>query len=874
MDHAPSDTHGPRPAQAASTTPHDLHDPDALLAALTQALAQPRHAASAPLLQAAHDLLVRLRGEADLMERRLRVLFDAVPDPVTVLDPQGRVVEANAAACRAFGRSPDAMRALTVYDLNPDLPPDRMEAIFKAHAVGDVFIHETDNRRADGTPFPVEIHSAIFLDRGAPRIVAVARDLTARRAAEHDLRAAEARQRLLLDAMDTGVILRDDDGRIRSVNAAGCRILGRPEHALVGHVLPDHWLLLDARGQSLPATALPGLRALREGQRIAPVVLGVFDRDSRRHRWLSVNATPVSEDGTRRARQSVETFSDVTALQRDSALFDQAQALASIGGWEFDVTSNTLYGTAELRRILGRAPDDALTRDSVLAQIMDEDRQRVLDALRHARTHGSGLDLECRVQRPDGRQRWVRILGRDATLAPDAVRLCGTVQDATERHAREDALLRASLTDPLTGLANRDALTAQLERAIARAGGDGGPAVLYIDLDRFKVLNDLLGHAAGDALLVAAARRLQDTAGQAGFVARIGSDEFVVLVMHGDDDDQLEELAGRITAAFARPFAFVGEEFALTTSVGVARHPQDGRTAHTLLNNANAAMDDAKRRGRNTWQLFNPGLEREVTDRLLLETHLRRALELDEFRLVFQPQVDLRSGALVAAEALLRWRSKRLGDIPPDRFIRHAETTGDIVRIGAWVIREACRQMRRWRDAGLAIERVSVNVSYRQFLGEYLAETVDAALREFQLEGSALELEVTERVLIEDAPDTLDTFAALKLLGVSIVIDDFGEGYSALNYLRRLPIDGLKISHAFMQGVPHNPSDAAICQAIIRIAQSLGHQVIAEGVETEAQRRFLLSEGSHLAQGYLYARPLAPEDMAGFALRHPPRARP
>jgi EAL domain-containing protein (putative c-di-GMP-specific phosphodiesterase class I) len=247
-----------------------------------------------------------------------------------------------------------------------------------------------------------------------------------------------------------------------------------------------------------------------------------------------------------------------------------------------------------------------------------------------------------------------------------------------------------------------------------------------------------------------------------------------------------------------------------------------------------------------------------------METHLRRAVDNRELKLVYQPQVDLITGRIVGAEALIRWRNDVLGEMRPDHFIGHAETTGDIVRIGRWVLREACQQMRRWRDEGLPIVRVAVNVSYRQFLAEDLAETVAEALAGAGLPGDALELEFTERVLIEDAPDTLSTFAALRLLGVVLSIDDFGEGYSALNYLRRLPIHGLKLSQQFTSGVPHNASDVAICQAVGGIAQSLGLSLVAEGVESDAQRQFLIRLGVPVGQGFLFAPGLTPEE---FALR-------
>src|SRR5690606_8371294 len=350
-------------------------------------------------------------------------------------------------------------------------------------------------------------------------------------------------------------------------------------------------------------------------------------------------------------------------------------------------------------------------------------------------------------------------------------------------------------------------------------------------------------------------------------LARFGGDEFLAVVGEGGRAPA-EAMAARITQAFGEGFRYAGEEFSITASVGMAHYPDHGRTVQQLVNNADAAMYDAKRRGRNTWQVFTPELERQQYDRVQVEAQLRRALDNQEFRLVFQPVVSLQDGRVAGAEALIRWRNPSLGELPPDRFISHAETTGDIVHIGAWVIQEACRQLAAWRDAGLAPARVAVNVSYRQFLTEDLPQTIARALAEHGLPGEALELEFTERVLIEDAPDTHRTFQALRELGVVLTIDDFGEGYSALNYLRRLPIHGLKLSQAFLQGVPGNPSDAAICQAVAGIARSLGLDVVAEGVEGPAQRSFLVDLGIHQGQGFLFAKPLSPDEFAEYLRQH------
>jgi diguanylate cyclase (GGDEF)-like protein len=560
----------------------------------------------------------------------------------------------------------------------------------------------------------------------------------------------------------------------------------------------------------------------------------------------------------------ISTFGDVTDLKRDSALFAQTQALAHIGGWEWEPGQRHLYWTDQMYCILQRVPGERVSFEQFIEHVEPADRLHVHTVLNDALVNGQAFQLECRIRTARGEPRWAELLGRGLLGQGEPLRISGTLQDISETKEQQELLRRQALTDPLTGLANRDAVLEELGRSLENAGPERGPAVLYVDLDRFKVINDLLGHNAGDALLAAAGRRLQEAAGEYGMVARFGGDEFMVLMAQTLRGVAPMALAEHIAHAFSRSFEYGGEEFSLTASIGLARYPDDGVTRQQLINNADAAMTDAKRRGRNTWQRFNPALAQQQSERLLIETQLRRALDNQELYLVYQPQVHLQDGRVHSVEALLRWNNRVLGQMPPDRFIHHAENTGDIVRIGAWVIREACRQLRAWREAGLALSTIAVNVSFRQFLNDDFAQIVISALQEFELDGASLELEITERVLIEDAPDTVETFTALKALGVGITIDDFGEGYSALNYLRRLPIDGLKISHNFMKGVPQNASDADICLAIIRIAQSLGLSVIAEGVETPEQREFLLSLGTELCQGFLYSPPLLPESFEQF----------
>lgn len=827
--------------------------------ALAQAASDPAlpHATRA-LLQRAHEALADARADAVGAHLSYRALFDAVPDPVSILDADGIVLDVNRAGLRAYQRPREAIVGHPIEQLNPELPRDHLAPVWDAVHRGRTYVIEVTNMRADGSRFPVEVHTAGVEHEGRACLVAVARDLSERRE-------AEVRYRELMDVMDRGIAIHDVSGRFVYGNPAALRLLGIRQGTSLGDTsnLRD-WIVIGPDGEPLPWEALPAVRALRDGRIVESTLLGLYHRMRRQLYWLMVTAVPQYPAGGDRPHQVLSLFSDVTALKRDSAMFDRVQALAHIGGWELDCTSDHLHLTVEAARILDAAAPPE-TMEALIGLLCPPDRVRLRKALEMAMLQAEGFDLELKGVRRDGSGFWVRAIGGPRSGDPDGSLLTGTLQDIASHKHDEEILRLQARTDPLTGLLNRDAILTELETRMADPSRSR-VAVLYIDLDRFKVVNDALGHGAGDELLVAAAHRIGRAVGKAGSIARFGGDEFLVVCDAGAHASHAERLADTILAGFGDSFRVGNEEFPITVSIGIACAPDDGDRPQTLIQNADAAMYASKRRMRNGRQHFTPALAHSQQARLQLETHLRRAIDNDEFHLVYQPQVDLRSGRVVAAEALIRWHNRQLGEMRPDHFIDHAESTGDIVRIGAWVLREACRQAAAWRDAGLGVVRVAVNVSYRQLVGGELAHQVRGVLDDFGLPGAALELEFTERVLIEDAPDTLRTFSALRAMGVLLTIDDFGEGYSALNYLRRLPIHGFKLSQLFVRGVPGDRSDVAVCQAVVGIARGLGLGLVAEGVESEAQRRFLLELGVPVGQGFLFA-PGLPADGFVHVLR-------
>jgi diguanylate cyclase (GGDEF)-like protein/PAS domain S-box-containing protein len=849
-------TDSPRTTHAQESHCAPVHDDPARLLVALQAACD-----DATLPAPARQLLERACGalhgaaiDAEGARQRYRALFDAVPDPVSILSWDGVVLDINHAGVAAYKRPREDIVGQRLDALNPGLPRDYLGPVHDALTAGESPVAELTYMRSDGTRFPVEVHSANFEHGGKRCILSVARDLSDRARLELHLRE-------LMEVVDKGILVRDADNNIVYANPAAIRLFNVEAGLSLGEEIRQGlWLVVDEDGNPLDDTELPAYRALHTGKAADSTVLGFYNQRSRQLSWLSVTSVPQFAPGAHSPHQVMTLFSDVTDLKRDSALFDRVQELAHIGGWEWDAGRNRLYLSDESVRILGSDTTPA-SMDAMQACLVEPDRRQLRAAVDAALADGAPFDLELQGRRSDGHAFWVRAIAEPDVGQPLSQRVTGTLQDITRRKQAEETLRVQARTDPLTGLLNRDAILRELDERLGDAS-QAQVAVLYIDLDRFKVVNDVLGHGAGDELLVTAARRIGEAVGTEGLIARFGGDEFLVITTFGDDAQRPERIAASILDAFGETFRFEREEFTITASIGIARGPGDGDTSHVLIQNADAAMYDSKRRIRNGCQAFTPALAQTQQERLRVETHLRRAAENNEFHLVYQPQVDLRHGRIVAAEALIRWENQQLGEMRPDHFIGHAEVTGDIVRIGTWVLREACRQVCAWRESGLGIVRIAVNVSYRQFLGDDLAQVVGGVLQEFGLPGSALELEFTERVLIEDAPDTIKAFADLRTLGVMLTIDDFGEGYSALNYLRRLPIHGLKLSQLFVNGVPSNRSDVAVCQAVSGIARSLGLGLVAEGVESEAQRQFLLQLGVPVGQGFLFAPGLLPDEFA------------
>lgn len=459
-----------------------------------------------------------------------------------------------------------------------------------------------------------------------------------------------------------------------------------------------------------------------------------------------------------------------------------------------------------------------------------------------------------------------------------------SIQHLLQLHQTNDQLRRTenkirhlAYHDSLTRLPNREAFKERLEQALNLAKrNDRLMAVLFLDLDNFKRINDTLGHAAGDLLLQTVAERLVSSLRtsdciihgnpepQRRQVARLGGDEFTVLLSELKTNSDAAVVSARILETLSHPFLLGNQEITITPSIGISVFPGDGEDVDNLLKNADMAMYYAKKSGKNTYRFYDKSMGEAAYKRLVMEGKLRRALERGEFLLHYQPQVNIMNCCVAGVEALLRWDNDELGLIPPSTFIPLMEETGLILPIGEWVLRTACAQTKAWRDAKVPVTRVSVNLSALQFVQPNLVQLIAQILRDSGLEASCLELEITESILMEDGDEALSTLQALKAMGVQLAIDDFGIGYSNLSYLKRLPIDRLKIDQYFVHNIGLDPKDAAIITAIITMANSMDLAVVAEGVETDVQLSFLKDRRCNEMQGYFFCRPLPSQDISRY----------
>ena len=629
------------------------------------------------------------------------------------------------------------------------------------------------------------------------------------------------------------------DGNVRHV-----RVAFAPERATDGTVKGSYALVTDVTAYKEAEEAIR-THAVRQE---AIAIYGQYALETRDIDKLIANAAAISTSGL-----------DVThsAVYRAVGAADPLLQIAGVG-WRADAPTAVARQSSTGRALLAGQP-----------VIIDDLRSAGADVDMHIIAEGLLSGMEVAIPTSDGAFGVIGAYSRDAGRfsrddASFLMSIATSLGTAIGRKRAEERLAYVAQFDSLTGLPNRTLFRDRLSQAMTRAERGGTQlALMLLDLDRFKEINDTLGHRAGDRLLQAVADRLTSVLRTVDTVARLGGDEFTVIVEDVESAEAVALVAEKVVGALAKPFPLDDQEYFLTVSAGITMYPSSPGDIETLIVNADVAMYDAKDKGKNNFQFYRAEMNAMKQERLSLEGQLRRAADRGELFLEYQPQTDLRTNQVIGAEALVRWRHPDLGLIEPNRFIPIAEQTNLILQIGKWVLHKACAQNVAWQRAGMPRIRVAVNVSARQFRAELL-ETVAAALRETGLAPDCLELEITEGLLIEDPKVASAVLTELKTLGVHVAIDDFGSGYSSLSYLKHFPLDSLKIDRGFVRDLSFDPNDASIARAIIALGHSLDLKVIAEGVETPQQLAFLRDHRCDVVQGFLFGAPVSADEMAAL----------
>jgi diguanylate cyclase (GGDEF)-like protein/PAS domain S-box-containing protein len=793
-------------------------------------------------------------------ELRFRSLAETAPDAILVADVSGTLLFANRSAERLFGHPVATLIGRPVTSLLPEYRP-------QAAGRGEPAAAPARGVDAGGRDLALELVQGQLLREGRRLVTLFVRpgDRAAAAAETPTLRESEdVFRRAALQSADLVHECDRASGRITWFGDVD-RILGcapdefpRTVDAWEKVIHPEDRGRVAANAAQHFETGEPFFEEYR-----------VQTWDGRTLHWHHAG-TLLPAEGPRAAR-SIGTVTDITGRRqieealrvserRYRALFERNLA----GVYRSTVEGRLLDCNEAFARIFGYA-----SREEVLRQaawdffVKPEDREAALAKLIERQ---SLTNYEICLKRKDGSLVWVLqnenlVEGSDGRLSV----IEGTTIDISERKRAEEQVKHLAFHDPLTNLPNRLLFNDRLTLAVAQAHRHNQRlAVLFLDLDRFKVINDSLGHSVGDELLRQVAERIQEYVREGDTVARLGGDEFTLLVPGISAEEDAAKIARKICEAIHDPFWIDGRELFVTTSVGVSVYPSDGHDGETLVRNADSAMYRAKEQGRDNYQLYTPAMNAKAVERLSLESRLRQAVANDELELHFQPFIDLRTAEVLGAEALIRWRHPELGLIPPMDFIPIAELSGLIVPIGEWVLRTACAEARKWHKKGFGRMTVSVNLSSRQFQQTDLVSQVTSALEETGLEADKLDLEITESNAMQNAEHSINTLRGLKSRGVRISMDDFGTGYSSLNYLKRFPIDRIKLDQSFVRDLPGDKDDAAIAMAVIAMGRSLELVVIAEGVETEEQLAFLKGHECDQLQGYLLSRPLTSEAFDRF----------
>lgn len=796
------------------------------------------------------DIRERLRTEQQLT--LYAKVFENANDAICIIDGADRMVAVNDAFCRITGCRREEVTGKSMRVIEHGISDEVIQAVRKQLLLCGYWQGEFVGKKRNGGDYPAWLSvSALRDDKGTiVNSVAVFSDITALKRAEREKIYAESKFRALVELSLVGLYIVQDDCIVYA-NPTLADTLGYSQAQLVGMSLED-------------ITAPEDIRRVREKHQLRlQGDAGAMRYNYRaRHcdgRYVEVEAHGRSFEFEGRPA-IIGLLMDVTenlARERQLKLAAKVFDNASEGILITDADAQIIAVNPAFCKITGVPTDEALGRVSRMFKSGLDSNEFNSDMLMSLEVNGHWQG-ELTDRRASGElyPAWLSISAvREACGA--IANYVGVFSDITGRKEAEERLYFLANHDPLTRLPNRSLLHQNLAHALSRAKhGSQQLAILFIDLDRFKTINDTLGHDAGDRLLQEVSARLKGCARSSDTIARLGGDEFTVIMEAFPDSQTVVNVAERILQTLAQPVCLQMRDYYVTCSIGIALYPNDGQDAQTLLKNADVAMYRAKEMGKNNYQFFAKDMNAAAFEHLLMENSLRQALERGEFEIHYQAQVELEQNRIIGLEALVRWQHPEHGLISPTRFIPMAEENGLIVPLGEWVLEQACLQARLWQDLGFPPIRMAVNLSPRQFQPHSLIKAVRRALDRSGLAPQWLELEITEGMIMRNAEEAIHIMSELKQMGVQLAIDDFGTGYSSLYNLKRFPIHNLKIDRSFIEGLPKDGDDAAIAEVIIAMAKKLGLKVIAEGVENNAQLAFLREQGCDLVQGFMFSKPL------------------
>jgi len=817
------------------------------------------------VVETLQDITQRKRIEEALEHERnfTSNILDTVGSLVLVLDNKGHIIRFNRACEEVTGYTFEEVKGKYIFDVV--IPPEESEAVkgvFSRLKAGQ-FPNSYENcwLTKDGERRLIAWNNTALTDTNGEVewVIPTGIDITESKKTEKELIDREHRYRSIINGAAEGFWMLNADLETVEVNDSLCNMLGYTREEMIGKkpfdfVDEENLKVFKKQTAKIPGTA----------HRHYDIVLKSKNGEDVYTRF---NATTIKDENGK-VVSAFAFVTNITGLKlAEGALIEAKERMeqlyrvipSAIFTVDRDGIVNSFNRKAE--EITGYAAEEVIgNRCTVFALEPCTNKCGLFEGSLKAPIQAK----ECTIKRKDGE---IRTILKNADLLKDANgnKLGGveSFEDITERKQTEKMLNYMAYYDSLTSLPNRMLLNDRLTLALSYAHRNKEMlAVLFLDLDNFKTINDTLGHTIGDKLLQSVSRRLAGCLREGDTIARLGGDEFVLLLPQIQHEEDAAKVAKKVIESLKLPFSYEGQDLHVTTSIGISLYPHDGEDVQTLLKNADAALYRAKEEGKNNYQLYTPAMNAKAFERLSLENSMRKALERREFVLYYQPQIDLKSCEIIGMEALIRWQHPELELIQPTDFIPIAEETGLIMPIGEWVLKTACKQGKEWQDQGHKPLRVSVNLSARQFMQQNVAEMIKSTLNETGFDPEYLELEITESVLMQDSEITTETLLKIKEMGVKVSIDDFGTGYSSLSYLKQFPIDRLKIDRMFIHALTENSNDAAIAKAIIAMAHNLGLKVVAEGVEEITQLEILRSLKCDEAQGHLLSVPLPVEEAA------------